>query len=64
VTLPFTGGMNCLCTETWQVLPLCAGETQPCYAYGLWVHPDCTRHVEHLAGMQETIKELRGDGLD
>lgn len=62
MTLPFTGGMNCLCTEQWMQMPDCGDP--PSYGYVLLVHPDCTRHVRSLAQMQEMIKEMRGDGLD
>jgi hypothetical protein len=55
--------VTCPCTEIWQVLPLCEGETESRYAYGLWVHSDCTQHVEHLRSMQELIKETRGDDV-
>lgn len=54
---------GCPCIEEWYPIPACEGETKQRYAYGLWVHPDCTVHVEGLARMQEQIKELR-DGLD
>lgn len=55
--------LECPCTEEWYPLPLCEGETTPRYAYGLWVHPECVQHVEHLRSMQEMIKEMHG-GLD
>ena len=56
--------MSCLCTETWQKLPLCQHESEvdQRYAYGLWVHPDCEQHYAHLTETQNWIKEVRSDG--
>lgn len=61
--MPFTRTMDCLCVESWQALPLCLHESEvdQRYAYGVWIHPNCTQHRANLAGMQEMIKEMRDD---
>lgn len=58
---PFTGAVICLCTETWNVMPQCEGETEPRYAYGFWVHPECTLHVGRLLELQKEVKAWRDE---
>jgi hypothetical protein len=63
MTVTLTGRLGCPCTETWDPLPLCEGETETSYAHGLWVHPDCGAHNKSMKAMQDWIKEMRGDDV-
>lgn len=53
--------MECACVEEWYPVTPCSPDIPQAYSYGLWVHPGCVQHTEHLASMQEMIKELRGE---